>query len=408
MKYFIILTGLLLAGCTGGQDTQFTQLSDLEEAPFQEALESRVEQETAELKIGRKKNLSTEQGQVGENAFKDDETGVVTEETTVTETTQTTDETDIEVDVIVDVRTKGKKTSTTTTEATATAQVKTAVDTEDCVSETTVKKTDTKKKKKGKKKIYVKTRDIHFYIGPGGWNKSNCFNRFVQNTYRKGFLVHLKGVDWRFSHSLFSSAENSPGYLEHNGRYVGEIHRAFQRKTDYKTVLTKNFQYYEDIFAYTITPFVQHGGSFYVNHSTAARDNTIQYDAPKYDHKIHKDGGDDPLVGLDNLLTNKYDGAIRHKSQVVEVFVASDKFPNYSPEDIRDFLKEHKRVRIHALYVSSQAKIGSLPELVEKTGGSIHHLCGGNKNIGPELAEVIKQKPKNRKSKKKKCKKKKN
>ena len=166
--------------------------------------------------------------------------------------------------------------------------------------------------------------------------------------------------------------------------------------------MTQHFQYFEDIFAYTVTPFTSNGVSFYHGHyTTDARDNTIWYDAPEYDHKIHKNGKEDPLTGLDDLLTNKY-GVIRNGSRV-EVFVVTDKFPNYSEEDVKEFLNAHKKLRVHALYKSSQNKLGSLVELVEETGGSINKLCGGNKNIGPELAEAIAQKPVSEEPPKKKC-----
>ena len=213
MRYFILLTGLLLIGCTGGQDTQFTQLSELEDPPFQEALESRLEQETAETRIGRKKALTTEPGQVGENAFKQEETGTVETETTVTDTIVTDEEWEILVDVTVEARRVGGTTSTTTTttteaEATVEAgaqQVEAQVsdDSECKVVESTGEK---------KVKISWEKVDIHFYID--GQGKAWCSNKFVRNTYRKGFLEHLAHLDWWFSHSVFSSGENQPGHLD--------------------------------------------------------------------------------------------------------------------------------------------------------------------------------------------------
>ena len=395
MKYFIILTGLLLIGCGGGQDTQFTSLSELEEPPFQEALESRLELETTETRIGRKKALTTEKGQVGENAFKQDEGETVT---TVTTEETTTDETewDVTVDVTVEAKQTGQgattTTSTTTTaEAAAGAEVQTeaVVSAESDCKAVSSDEAGAKKERDGTKRIYRQENvDIHFYIS--GKGRAYCSNQFVRATYNKGFLSHLGNLNWQFSHSVFSSGENVPGYLELDGRTVNAGHRPWKRKSNSQTVLTKNFQYYEDIFAYTVLPFLQSGSSFYVNHSTAAGDSTIWYDAPEYDHNIHKDGDEDPLTGLDDLLTNKH-GVIRKNSHV-EVFVVVNKFPNYSQEEVENFINAHENLRVHALYKSSQNKIGSLADIVEKTGGSINKLCGGNKNIGPELAEIIKQK----------------
>ena len=406
MKYFILLTGLLLIGCGGGQDTQFTSLSELEEPPFQEALESRLELETAETRIGRKKALTTEPGQVGENAFKQDEEGTGTAETKVTDTTVTDEEWDIYVDVTVEARRSGTTSTTTTAtaeaEATAeagTQQVEAQVSDDSDCTVVESKGTGASEATGGKIKIYQEKVDIHFYIDNP--YKAYCSDKFVRNTYRKGFLEHLGHLDWWFSHSVFSPGENRPGRLEMDGRLVSAIHRARKRRSSSKTVMTKHFQYIEDIFAYTVAPFTSSGSSFYVNHSTAAGDNTIWHDAPEYDHKIHKNGKEDPLAGLDDILTNKY-GVIRKGSRV-EVFVVADKFPNYSEEDVKDFLNAHKNLRVHALYKSSQNKIGSLADIVEKTGGSINKLCGGNKNIGPDLAEAIAQKPVSEEPPKKKC-----
>lgn len=393
MKYFIILTGLLLTGCTGGQDTQFTQLSELEDPPFQEALESRLEQETTESRIGRKKALTTESGQVGENAFKEDgqegrETAEAEAEATVTDTTVTDEKRDITVDLTVEARRSGTTSTTTTTTTTTTAKAEAQVsDGSDC---TVVESTGTSEATGKKVKMYQEKVDIHFYID-NNRSKAYCSNEFVKNTYRKGFLEHLGHLDWWFSHSVFSPGENRPGYLEMDGRLVSAIHRTRKRRSSSQTVMTKHFQFFEDIFAYTVSPFTSSGSSFYVNHSTAARDNTILYDAPEYDHRIHKDGKEDPLVGLNDILTSKYE-VIRNGSRV-EVFVVTDKFPDYSEEDVNEFLNAHKNLRVHVLYKSSQNKLGSLVELIERTGGSINKLCGGNKNIGPDLAKAIAQKP---------------
>lgn len=371
MRYLSLLISFLLVGCTGGQDTQFT-LSELEDPPFQKALESRVEETTAEEKIGRKKVLSTEKGQIGQNAFKEE--GNTVEETD-------TDEPEVITPI---AETETDEMSVCECQAVAQTEVKT--------EEMEEGRTERRKRRR-KEKV-----DIHFYIGfnegigrhiLSGFNNNPCSNnKFVLNTYRKGFLSHLEDLNWQFSHSLFSAGSNIPNYLEWDGRYVKPPHQSHKRKFDAQTVLTQDFQYYEDIFSYTITPFIPGGDSFYLNHSSNGRENTISYDAPEYTAS-NKGGSKDPLAGLNDLLTNKYE-AIRDKSRV-EVFIITDTFPDYASEQVDAFLAEHEKLRVHALYNSSNSKTGSLAEIIEKTEGTTHSLCG-DRNIGPKLAEIIKDK----------------
>ena len=116
--------------------------------------------------------------------------------------------------------------------------------------------------------------DMHFYIGFNSFSKlsfsealfsnfTECLNKFARYTYRGGFLSHLKSVDWQFSHSMFSSGSNQPGYLENDGYHVPEIHRSHARKSTSQYALTKRFANYEDIFTYTLTRFDYPGPSFY-------------------------------------------------------------------------------------------------------------------------------------------------
>ena len=380
MRYLSILIGFLLIGCTGGQDTQFTQLSDLEEPPFQQALESRVVKETAEAKIGRKKVLARGEGQIGQNAFKEEDKTVEETEAEIMEET-----------TIVEIQ----------TEETQMCECQAVAQTEVQVEETGE---DHSRKRRRKEKV-----DIHFYFGFNegiGWhilsslNHGSCFNKFARNTYKKdkGLLSNLKDLNWQFSHSLFSAGSNPPNNLEFDGHYVKPLHQTHKRRFDPQTVLTQRFQHYEDIFSYTISRFIAGGDSFYLDHPSNGREHTISYDAPEYTSS-NKDGSKDPLAGLNDLLTNKYE-AIRDKSRV-EVFVITDSFPGYAQEQVEAFLAAHEKLRVHALYTSAKSKAGSLAEIVEKTEGTTHSLCVNNKNIGPTLAEIIKDKDWTRKQEEK-------
>ena len=243
--------------------------------------------------------------------------------------------------------------------------------------------------------------DMHFYIGWISWTKptfwhaisnsfANCQNKFARHISQKGFLSHLNSLDWQFSHSLFSAGEGRPGYLERDARYVPEPHCPSKRRCPSATVLNKHFAFYGDIFAYTLTPAMEGGNSFYVGHIISPqKDSTIRYDTPKYIHSIHKGGLENPLPGLDDLLTNKYE-AIRPGSRV-EVFVMTDYFPKYPEEEVDEFIKKYRSVRFHLLSSHSQSSfLGSLRDMVEKSGGAAKQLCS-NKNIGPELAEIVLQ-----------------
>ena len=365
MKNFSLFSlfsiGLVLTGCKGNQG-QFTQLSELEEAPFQEALESRVKEVTIEAKIGRKKALATDSGQVGQNGLKEDTAENSMEETTVSVTV---------VDVIIKPRTRpgdGKG-----------LQKK-----DDCQCEKTVEKKAETKGRRGRK--HAEKRDIHFYIGsaPGF-----CLNSFANKTYRQGFLSYLNDLNWWFSHSVFSSVENSPGYLEFDGRYLNSSHRTHKRKWEGVTVLHKRTQFYEDVFAYTVTPFVPVGDSFYHNHSADTKDSMISYDAPQRPLE-NKNGGDNPLAGLDDLLTKGYD--VMRPETLADVFIITNQFPDYAPEEIDAFLNKHANLRIHGLLpkpaLFKKTSLGSLQDLIEKTEGTSNQLCS-DKNIGPKLAEIV-------------------
>ena len=242
--------------------------------------------------------------------------------------------------------------------------------------------------------------DLHFYFGAVGksaWNSlfntfSNCLNKFARNTYTKGFLSHLQNLNWQFSYSLFSAGSNQPNFLEFDGRHVNPPHRSHKRKSYAQKILTQRFEYYEDIFSYTITPFTGGGDSFYSAHHANARGaRTIRYDAP-FEHSTarNKGGSQDPLAGLSDLLDNRY-GAIREGSRV-EIFVVTNYFPDYSEEELQSFISKYQGVRIHLLSSHPQSSfLGGLIDLTEQTGGAAKHFCK-NKNIGPELAEIVKHK----------------
>ena len=374
--FSLITTGLVLAGCTGNQ-SQLTHLSELEDPPFQEALESRVEEEVVETKIGRKKALSTDSGQIGQNGFKDDED---TPEETSAET-DPKDGTVVGVITVVDVIIKPRSQPVADEGKPATGQG------DDCLCKESEEKKVASTDKKGRRgRKHGEKRDIHFYIGnaPGF-----CLNTFAKNTYQKGFLSHLNDLNWWFSHSLFSAGENPPGYLEYDGRYLNSSRRTHKRRWEGLTVLHKGVQFYEDVFSYTVTPFVDGGGSFYLNHTSSARDSMITYDAP-HRTAANKGGKDDPLAGLNDLLTEGYD--VMRADTLADVFIVTNQFPDYTPEEIDAFLKTHANLRIHNLLPSptifKKTKLGSLKDLVEKTKGTSNHLCS-NKNIGPTLAEIV-------------------
>lgn len=244
--------------------------------------------------------------------------------------------------------------------------------------------------------------DMHFYIGFNSFSKpsfvhalfggfTECLNKFARYTYREGFLSHLKSLDWQFSHSMFSSGKNQPGYLEYDGYHVSEIHRSHARKSTSQYALTKRFVNYEDIFTYTLTRFDYPGPSFYTppSHCEGA-DCELWYDAPKYNSEINDGGLENPLAGLSDILTNKY-GVIRPGSRV-EIFIITDYFPSYTDKVIGNFAKKYRGVRIHLLSSHSQSKyLGSLRDIARKTGGTVHQLCGDS-GIGPKLAKIVRRK----------------
>ena len=329
MKFytFIILLGLFFAGC-GDQSTQFTRTSELDDGPFRRDLEARIKNRGGTVSDG---------------------------------------------DTIVDLIIKAKGSAGSSSSSNG------------------------KKCEKCPDKV-----DIHFYVGftsfkkPTFWHTvwntfPSCLNKFAKYTHRKGFLSHLKTLNWQFTYSMFSSGKNQPGYLEFDGRHVPEVHRAFKRKSTHQFILNRSFSYYESIFTYTLTRYNSAGDSFYVNHNCSnPADCTIWYDAPKYDHAINKGGLEDPLAGLDDILTNKY-GAIRANSRV-EVFVVTDTFPDYTDKEIRSFTKKYKGVRVHLLSSHSQSKfLGSLRDIAQAMGGEVKQLCS-HEDIGPELAKIIKRK----------------
>ena len=362
MKNFSLLSlftiGLALAGCKGNQG-QFTQLSELEDPPFQEALESRVEEVVVETKIGRKKAMATDSGQVGQNGFKEEDT---VEEATAGDTAiEENTDAHTAITTVVDITIRPRSRS--------------------------VPGADKQKRRdrRSMKKNRVEQRDIHFYIGRA---PAHCLNTFAQDTYSKGFLSLLNDLSWRFSHSRFSAGENPPGYLEFDGKYLNDSKRTRKRRWEGVTVLHKRIQFYEDIFAYTVTPFVSNG--FYHGHITAhGPDSLISYDAPQWTDK-NRGGEDNPLAGLNDLLTEGY-GAFR-PGVFADVFIVTNQFPGYTPEEIDNFLKQHSNLRIHGLIpgpeIFQKTDIGSLRDLIEKTKGTFNHLCG-NDFIGPKLAEIV-------------------
>ena len=250
----------------------------------------------------------------------------------------------------------------------------------------------------GKRAGRRKPLDIHFYIGShkpelsfsslSSPSFNICLHNFGKHTKKTGFLSLLKGWDWQFSHSRFSASEGKPLPLERDGRYVSNPYRPSQFRNPQETVLKPHWPFPDDVFSFTLAPLIN-GSSLYIGHITSPqKDSTIYYDAPLYDHSIHRDGRKNPLVGLDDLLTNKY-SAIRSKSQV-EIFVATNHFPPYSPEDIQTFLKRHKGTRIHLLSSNpaNTGDLGALIEIVQKSKGTANSLCSDEK-IGLKLAEII-------------------
>ena len=361
MKHLIPLFAgalLWLTACDN-DGTQFTSLSEMEAPPFEQALESRVNQETVEEKIGRKKDLSSADGAVGQNAFKRD----------------------VEIDISLNIRESekpvtgkgsGKKTKPKTAGGHTGSRGK-----------------GTKRHAGHKARHGKKTKvDIHFYINPLGIKY--CLNTFARTVYKTGFLSHLNHLSWRFSHSVFTDGENPPGNLEFDGQSVSDPKRAFKRKSIPQTVLTKRFRFYEDIFAYTVTPFTERAADpIYVTHNfDSKKDGLIQYDAPVYptNYSVLSKKLPSVLDGLDDLLTQKYD-AIRDDSRV-EVFILTGAFPEYTDEDIENFTSRHKRVRIHHLKPTNNKESDALIKLSETTGGATEPLCQ-DENIGLRLTEIV-------------------
>ena len=185
-------------------------------------------------------------------------------------------------------------------------------------------------KEKEEKKL-----DILFYINR---RDSNCMSRFVKIAKKNGFLGHFSELDWQASFSYYSeetdlmSLEYRNGYPYHIKK-GGFFESLFHSEYDY--VLSEQ-EYSEQrrdrLFTTTLsmTKYLPMDGE-----NGGLNDHT-----PDFKKYVNN-----PLAGLDHILTDKPHGFARSDSQVV-VLLFGDQFPYYNSKDWKNFFDKHQNTSI--------------------------------------------------------------
>ena len=190
--------------------------------------------------------------------------------------------------------------------------------------------------------------DILFYMDT---RDSKCVSKF-ESAGKKGFLKHFVKWDWQLSFSYYTEESNLLALEYHNGmpHNVGEI---FEPAHDYVLSAGEYPQDKMDRFFYTtlqLTRFLQ---------KDSDRGNKSKHYTPDSNKYVNN-----PLEGLDRILTDKPEGFARSGSYVV-ILLFGDQFPYYSSTDWKKFFNKHKRVKI--ISVSSRtANISNFLHVLEK------------------------------------------
>lgn len=258
-----------------------------------------------------------------------------------------------------------------------------------------IKQPEAKKKMSKKKKKYHKKRaktnieirltdsdeemvpkskvDLVFYMQT---RDSSCVNNLRSFSEEKGFLSRLKGLDWQVSLSYYFQNESALLPLEIRNGHPHNIGKLFSPKRDY--ALSR--------------------GEYSLEETNRLFHNTLKVVSPSYNDRgdyiseettSNSNGNvEDPLVGLDYILSKKPEDTIRSGSDVIVLLFGYD-FPYYSSKIWKAFFKKHTNVNI--IVTSSRlANVSNFLHILEKNDRFTFMPICETKKSPKNLVKVIK------------------
>ena len=192
--------------------------------------------------------------------------------------------------------------------------------------------------------------DILFYMNN---RDSKCIKTFRWFYEKNSFLSHLNGLNWQVSLSYYASGQRI-AFLpleRYNGQPYDADKRLFKFKSDY--VLSKgeySSKRAKDLLLTTLE-------STYPNHDNRGG---AQKRTPNSNGYV-----DDPLSGLDHILSAKARGAVRSNSHVVVLLFDYD-FPYYSSKEWKSFFEKHENVSVIAIAHRS-ANVSNMFHVLERS-----------------------------------------
>ena len=192
--------------------------------------------------------------------------------------------------------------------------------------------------------------DILFYMNN---RDSKCIKTFRWFYEENSFLSHLDGLNWQVSFSYYASGQRT-AFLpleRYNGQPYDKNKKFFQFELDY--VLSKgeySSKRAKDLLFTTLE-------STYPNHDKRGG---AQKRTPNSNGYV-----DDPLSGLDHILSTKAKGAVRSDSHVVVLLFDYD-FPYYSSKEWKSFFEKHENVSVIAVAHRS-ANVSNMYHALERS-----------------------------------------
>ena len=215
--------------------------------------------------------------------------------------------------------------------------------------------------------------DIVLYMDT---RKSKCIRNLRLFSENQGFLNQLNELDWQVSASFHSQGESKllPFETDNGKDYV-------LSKGEYSHGETREL--FSDVLRSV------HGNSN--EHSEA-------YDATT---KLNSNGlVQDPLSGLDHILSSKAEGSMRSDSQTIVLIFGQEKFSYYSSKEWKNFFKKHENTSLIAVSFRS-ANVSNFLHLLErnkkkkKNNYDFEFLAACDERDSPKsLIEAIKEKVK--------------
>ena len=218
-----------------------------------------------------------------------------------------------------------------------------------------------------------KKLDILFYMHD---RDTSCIRNVIAYSEKKGFLKSLNHLDWQVSFSYYTQGDVGAMLpLEwNNGKAANMSNDFWKVKEDY--VLSK--------------------GEYSQKQADHLFNTTLQAFHPEEDSSVGQNTNPElywavlnPLSGLDRILSQKTNGAVRSDSHVVALLFGYD-FAYYSSVEWKNFFNKHKNVSLIAVSYRS-SNVSNFMHVLKGYNFDFLPACD-NSSSPAQLVQAIKNK----------------